>query len=108
MDFRTSDSSTLLPAASGGSPRRRETRHWRHCVAFDLTVPGLDSSPAREVLAYAFGAQAQAYIVETSRLHDCTTLYVETDSEDINDVIGTLTTHFPNATLGRVTRVTRH
>ncbi|SPB12875.1 hypothetical protein NOV72_00179 [Caballeronia novacaledonica] len=105
MDFRTSDSSVLLQALGGGSPRRRETRH---CVAFDLTVPGLDSSPAREVLAHAFGAGAQAYIVETSRLHDCTKLYVETDSEDINDVIGILTAHFPNATLGRVTRVTRH
>ncbi|KAK47068.1 hypothetical protein BG58_05985 [Caballeronia jiangsuensis] len=106
MDLRTSsDSSTLVHTLGGGSPRRRETRH---CVAFDLTVPGLDSSPAREVLAYAFGALAQAYVVETSRLHDCTTLYVETDSEDINDVIGTLTAHFPNATLGRVIRVTRH
>jgi hypothetical protein len=106
MDLRTSSDSTILAhTLSGGSPRRRETRH---CVAFDLTVPGLDSSPAREVLAHAFGALAQAYVVETSRLHDCTTLYVETDSEDINDVIGTLTAHFPNATLGRVIRVTRH
>ncbi|MDR5746979.1 hypothetical protein QCE73_27780 [Caballeronia sp. LZ029] len=106
MDLRTSsDSSTVAHTLGGGSPRRREARH---CVAFDLTVPGLDSSPAREVLAYAFGALAQAYVVETSRLHDCTTLYVETDSEDINDVIGTLTAHFPNATLGRVIRVTRH
>ncbi|MFM0322389.1 hypothetical protein [Caballeronia glebae] len=110
MDIRTFDSSALSRALDGGSPRCRETRHCetRHCVAFDLTVPGLDSSAAREVLSYAFGAGTQAYIVETSRLHDCTTLYVETDSEDINDVIGTLTAHFPNATLGRVTRVTRH
>ncbi|WP_250866253.1 hypothetical protein [Caballeronia sp. INSB1] len=105
MDLRTSDSAGLPHTLSGGSPRRRETRR---CVAFDLTVPGLDSSAAREVLAYAFGARAQAYVVETSRLHDCTTLHVETDSEDINDVIGTLTAHFPHATLGRVTGVTRH
>ncbi|SAK54609.1 hypothetical protein AWB76_02034 [Caballeronia temeraria] len=105
MYIRTSDSSALSHALNGGSPRPRETRH---CIAFDLTVPGLDSSGAREVLAYAFGAGTQAYIAETSRLHDCTTLYVETDSDDINNVIATLTAHFPNATLGRVTRVTRH
>ncbi|KND57623.1 hypothetical protein BSCH_00933c [Candidatus Paraburkholderia schumanniana] len=60
------------------------------------------------MFAYAFGADTQAYIVETSRLHDCTMLYVETDSEDINEVIGTLTAHFAHATLGRVTQLTRH
>ncbi|SAK75271.1 hypothetical protein [Caballeronia ptereochthonis] len=103
--YRTSDSPALPHALNGGSPHRREVRH---CVAFDLIVPGLDSSPAREMLAYAFGAGTQAYVVQTSRLHDCTTLYVETDRDDINDVIGMLTAHFPNATLGRVTRVTRH
>jgi hypothetical protein len=79
----------------------------RRCVAFDLTVPGIDSAPARELLAYAFGAHAQAFIVETSRLNDCTTLYVETDDTDVNGVIGTLTAHFPHATLGRVTRIDR-
>ncbi|WP_250435568.1 hypothetical protein [Caballeronia sp. ATUFL_F2_KS9A] len=104
MDIRTSDSIALSRVVNGGSPRRREARH---CVAFDLTVPGLDSSAARDMLAYAFGAGTQAYIVETSRLRDCTTLHVETDRDDINDVIGTLTAHFPNATLGRVTRITR-
>jgi hypothetical protein len=103
--YRTSDSPALPHALNGGSPHRH---HARQCVAFDLTVPGIDSSPAREVLAYAFGPGTQAYIVETSRLHDCTKLYVETDSEDVNDVISTLTEHFPQATLGRVTRVTRH
>ena len=102
--YRTSDSPALPHALNGGSPHRREMRP---CVAFDLTVPGLDSSSARDVLAYAFGPGTQAYIVETSRLHDCTKLYVETGSADINDVIGTLTAHFPQATLGRVTRVTR-
>ena len=71
MYHRTSDSSALPHALNGGSPHRREQRH---CVAFDLVVPGLDSSSAREVLAYAFGAGTQAYIVETSRLHDCTML----------------------------------
>ncbi|WP_277184951.1 hypothetical protein [Caballeronia sp. BR00000012568055] len=81
--------------------------HARHCVAFDLTVPGLDSSPARDMLGYAFGAGTHAYVTSTNRLHDCSTLYVETDSDDINDVIAVLTTHFPQATLGRVTRITR-
>ncbi|SAK98382.1 hypothetical protein AWB77_05853 [Caballeronia fortuita] len=104
MYIRTADSSALPQAHSGGSPRRKEARR---CVAFDLIVPGLDSSGAREVLAYAFGVGTQAYIVETSRLHECTTLYVETGSDDINDVIGTLTAHFPNATLGRVIRIDR-
>jgi hypothetical protein len=79
----------------------------RQCVAFDLTVPGIDSAPARELLAYAFGAHAQVYIVQTCRLHESTTLYVETDDTDVNDVIGTLTAHFPHATLGRLTRVSR-
>ncbi|WP_232316576.1 hypothetical protein [Candidatus Burkholderia verschuerenii] len=46
--------------------------------------------------------------METSRLHDRTVLYVETASSDLNDVIGKLTAYFPHATLGRVTRVTRH
>ncbi|WP_321792983.1 hypothetical protein [Caballeronia sp. J97] len=104
MDIRTSDPSALSHAFNGGSPRRRETRH---CVAFDLTVPGLDSSAARAMLSHAFGAGTQSYIVETSRLHDRTTLFVETDNVDINDVIGTLTAHFPNAMLGRVTRIAR-
>jgi hypothetical protein len=102
--YRTSDSFALPALAQGGSPRRR---HAQSCVAFELTVPGLDSAPARELLAYALGAGTQAYIVETSRLHDRTKLYVETGNPDINEVIGALTAHFPEATLGCVTRVTR-
>jgi hypothetical protein len=104
MYHRTSDCFALSHALNGGSPHRRGERR---CVAFELIVPGLDSSTARETLACAFGAGTQTYIVQTSRLHDCTTLQVETDHDDINHVIGTLTSHFPHATLGRVTRVTR-
>ncbi|BAN25001.1 hypothetical protein [Caballeronia insecticola] len=102
--YRTSDSSALSHTQNGGSPHRRIARH---SLSFDLTVPGLNSEPARNLLAHAFGAGTQAFVVQISRRHDCTTLYVETDRVDINDVIGMLTTHFPNATLGRVTRVVR-
>ncbi len=79
----------------------------RECVAFDLTVPGLDSSVARELLACAFGDGASAYVVATSRIDDSTTLYVETNDTDVNAVIGKLTDWFPQAPLGRVTRVAR-
>jgi len=103
--YRTSDLPFLPQASNGGSPRRRETRH---CLAFDLTVPGLNSAPARELLTHAFGANVRAHVVATSRRHDCTTLYVETDGVDANVVIGKITRWFPNATLGRVIRITRH
>ena len=102
--YRTSDLPVLPHAFNGGSPRRRETRH---CLAFDLTVPGLDSAPARELLAHAFGANVRAHVAATNRRHDCTTLYVETDDIDANAVIGKITDWFPNATLGRVIRITR-
>jgi hypothetical protein len=102
--YRTSDLPVLPHAFTGGSPRRRETRH---CLAFDLTVPGLNSAPARERLSRAFGADVRAHVVATNRRHDCTTLYVETDSVDMSAVIGKVTAWFPNATLGRVIRITR-
>jgi hypothetical protein len=105
--FRDTDS-TLLPFASrGGAPRDRTARHQpAHAIAFDLTIPGLDSSTARDMLEYAFGAGTSAFVVETSRLHDHTKLYVETASADLDEVIGKLTAYFPHAMLGRITRVT--
>ncbi|SAK93647.1 hypothetical protein AWB75_06700 [Caballeronia catudaia] len=102
--YRTTGLPVIPHAFNGGSPRRRESRH---CLAFDLTVPGLNSAPARELLAHAFGADARAHVVATNRRHDCTTLYVETDDVDANAVIGKIIAWFPNATLGRVIRITR-
>lgn len=102
--YRTSDLSVLPHALNGGSPRRRETHH---CLAFDLTVPGLNSAPARELLTHAFGAHVRAHVVATSRRRHCTTLHVETDSADVNAVIGKITAWFSHATLGRVIRITR-
>jgi hypothetical protein len=103
--YRTSESPAIPFTSEGGSPLRHATRD---CVAFDLTIPGLDSCTAREMLDYAFGAGTTAFVVATNRLHDCTALYVETVSTDLDEVIGKLTAYFPHATLGRVTRIARH
>ena len=57
MDLRTSsDSTTLAHTLSGGSPRRRETRH---CVAFDLTVPGPACWLADGIVSHNSGAIEQ-------------------------------------------------
>jgi hypothetical protein len=73
-------------------------------VAFDLTLPGLDSREPRRVLANSLGNYAQVQLVATDRRHDCVTLRVEVPSAAFPDVIGILTARLCAATIGRVTK----
>ena len=74
-------------------------------VAFDLTLPGLDSREPRRVLANSLGNYAQVQLVATDRRHDCVTLRVEVPSAAFPDVIGILTARLCAATIGRVTKL---
>ncbi|WP_438391648.1 hypothetical protein [Caballeronia sp. DA-9] len=81
----------------------RATRKFHTVVAFDVTVPGLDSSGPRRILQKALGGEARMQVMATDRRHDCVTLHVEAPSRSLADVIGIVTSRFESATLGRAT-----
>jgi|GEM_PF-1264584 hypothetical protein len=81
----------------------RATRKLHTVVAFDVTLPGLDSSEPRRVLQRALGGEARMQVVATDRRHDCLTLHVEVPSRSLADVIGIVISRFDQATLGRAT-----
>ncbi|MGV7243690.1 hypothetical protein [Caballeronia sp. M23-90] len=81
----------------------RATRKLHTVVAFDVTLPGLDSSESRRVLQRALGGEARMQVVATDRRHDCLTLHVEVPSPSLADVIGIVISRFEQATLGRAT-----
>ena len=81
----------------------RATRKLHTVVAFDVTLPGLDSSEPRRVLQRALGGEARMQVVATDRRHDCLTLHVEVPSRSLADVIGIVISRFEQATLGRAT-----
>lgn len=87
-------------------PSARATRKLHTVIAFDVTLPGLDSSEPRRVLQKALGGEARMQVVATDRRHDCLTLHVEVPSRSLSDVIGVVTSRFDQATLGRATTFT--
>jgi hypothetical protein len=87
-------------------PYVRATRKLHTVVAFDLILPGLDSSGPRRVLQKALGDEARMQVVATDRRHECVTLHVEVPSRTLSDVIGVVTSRFERATLGHATTFT--
>ena len=61
-------------------PLVRATRKLHTVVAFDLILPGLDSSGPRRVLQKALGDEARMQVVATDRRHEYVTLHVEVPS----------------------------
>ena len=82
-------------------PSARASRKLYTVVAFDVTLPGLDSSGPRRVLQKALGGETRMQVVATDRRRDCVTLHVEVPARSLSDVIGLVVSRFDQATLGR-------
>jgi len=99
-------SSLHSPSVPVAQPFVRANRKLHTVLAFDLILPGLDSSGPRRVLQSALGGEARMQVVATDRRHECVTLHVEVPSRTLSDVIGVVTSRFEQATLGHATTFT--
>lgn len=92
--------SVASPFSSAVRPTLRAARKLHAMVAFELTVPGVDSREPRKVLADALSNHVRIVLVSTDRRRDCLTLRVEVPQRVFTDVVGVIVGRFREAMIG--------